>query len=149
MRSGAALFSQEGSGPPFQDCPDPEQQCGASNSQEIRFSEGLKKELVFGVLIIFTLTLGWPEKVRTLGELCLFFLEILFMLFLHRGEGREKERERNISGWLPLMCPLLGTWPETHRKCVLTGNRTRDPVVRRPVLNPLSRTGQGELCLLV
>ena len=25
-------------------------------------------------------------------------------LFLERGEGREKERERNINGWLPLMC---------------------------------------------
>ena len=31
-----------------------------------------------------------------------------FYLFLERGEGREKERERNISVWLPLMWPLLG-----------------------------------------
>ncbi|KAF6084333.1 hypothetical protein HJG60_008604 [Phyllostomus discolor] len=28
--------------------------------------------------------------------------------------------------------------------CALTGNRTGDPLVRRPVLNPLSYTSQGE-----
>ena len=33
-------------------------------------------------------------------------------LFLDRGEGKEKERVRNISMWLPLMCPLPGTWPQ-------------------------------------
>ena len=31
-----------------------------------------------------------------------------FYLFLERGEGREKERERNINVWLPLMCPPTG-----------------------------------------
>ena len=30
------------------------------------------------------------------------------------GERREKERERNINVWLPLACPLLGTWPTTQ-----------------------------------
>ena len=35
-------------------------------------------------------------------------------MFLERGEGREKERERNINVRLPLMCPLLGTWPATQ-----------------------------------
>ena len=63
-------------------------------------------------------------------------------LFLQKGEGREEERERNINVWLPLMCPLLGTWPATQA-CALTGNRTGDPLVCRLVLNPLSRTGQG------
>ena len=33
-------------------------------------------------------------------------------LFLERGEGRRKERERNINVWLPLKHPLLGTWPQ-------------------------------------
>ena len=42
-------------------------------------------------------------------------------LFLERGKGREKERERNINVWLPLMRPLLGTWPATQA-WVLTGN---------------------------
>ena len=35
-------------------------------------------------------------------------LVIRFYLFLERGEGREKEKERNINVWLPLLCPLLG-----------------------------------------
>ena len=33
-------------------------------------------------------------------------------VLLERGEGgRKKERERNINVWLPLVHPLLGTWP--------------------------------------
>ena len=56
-----------------------------------------------------------------------------FIYFLERGEGKG-ERERNISVWLPLMCPQLGTWPETQA-CALTGNRTSDPLVCRPVLS--------------
>ena len=44
--------------------------------------------------------------------------------------------------WLPLVCPILGTQPPTQA-CVLTGNWTRDPLFRRPVLNPLSHTSQG------
>ena len=55
----------------------------------------------------------------------LFILLVLkkdFMyLFLERGEGREKEGERNINVWLPPMHPLLGTWP-TIQACTLTGN---------------------------
>ena len=42
------------------------------------------------------------------------FINFIFRL----GEGREKERERNINVWLPLMHPLLGTWPITWA-CVL------------------------------
>ena len=48
-------------------------------------------------------------------------LKILFILFLERGEGKEKERERNINVWLPLVCPLLGTWPATEA-CALISN---------------------------
>ena len=62
-------------------------------------------------------------------------------LFLERGEGREKERERNINVWLPLACPVLGTWPATHA-CALTGNPIGDPLVHRPVLNSLSHISQ-------
>ena len=50
--------------------------------------------------------------------------------------------ERNINVRLPLSCPLLGTWPEIQA-CALTGNQTRDPLVCRPALNPLSYTNQG------
>ena len=63
-------------------------------------------------------------------------------LFLESGEGKEKERERNISVWLPLAHSLLGPWPATQA-CVLTGSRTRNPLVLRPALNPLSHTSRG------
>ena len=42
------------------------------------------------------------------------FFKILLGLFLERGEGREKDRERNINMWLPLPHPQLGTWPTTR-----------------------------------
>ena len=53
-------------------------------------------------------------------------------------------RERNINVWLPLMHPKLGTWPATQAHA-LTGNRTSDPLVHRPALNPLSHTSQESL----
>ena len=65
-------------------------------------------------------------------------------LFLKRGEGKEKERERSINLWLPLKHPLLGTWPATQ-VCDLTGNRTGNPLVHRHMLNPLSYTSPGDL----
>ena len=59
--------------------------------------------------------------------------------------GREGERERNINVWLPLAYPVLGTWPTTQA-CALTGNRTSDPLVRRPAFSPLNDTSQGSFC---
>ena len=61
-----------------------------------------------------------------------YFLKDFIYLFLERGEGRENERERNISVWLPLMWPPLGTWPTTQA-CALTGNWTSNPLVCRPM----------------
>ena len=61
--------------------------------------------------------------------------KILFYLFLESGEGKEKERERNISVLVPLAHTLLGTWPTTLA-CALTGSRTSDPLVPRLALNP-------------
>ena len=77
---------------------------------------------------------------------CLFFKDFIYLfiyLFLERGEGREKERKRSINVSLPLVHPLLGTWPATQA-CALTGNQTGDPLVCKPVLNPLSHTTQGK-----
>ena len=51
----------------------------------------------------------------------LILKKILFILFLEGGEEREIERARNINVWLPLVHPLLGTWPESQ-SCALTGN---------------------------
>ena len=66
---------------------------------------------------------------------------VLFILFLQRGERREKDRKRNINVWLPLVCPQMGTWPATQA-CALTGNLTSDPLVFRPAFNPLTHTSQ-------
>ena len=71
-----------------------------------------------------------------------FFFKDFIYLFLEKEGGRRKERERNINAWLPLTRPLLGTWPETQA-CALTENRTREPLVCRLALNPLSHICQG------
>ena len=47
-----------------------------------------------------------------------FFFKILLMYFLYRGEGREEERERSISAWLPLLWLTL----PTTQACALIGN---------------------------
>ena len=63
-------------------------------------------------------------------------------IYLERGEGGEKEMERNICVCLPLVHPQLGTWPTTQA-CALSGNRTGNPLVHWPALSPLSPTSQG------
>ena len=82
------------------------------------------------------------QKKVFLAHLFILFGKDFIYLFLDRGEGREKERERKVNVWLPLACPLLGTQPAIQA-CVLTGNRTCDPVVHRLALNPLRHTSQG------
>ena len=49
------------------------------------------------------------------------FLSLKDFIYLFLEKGRKKERERNISVWLPLVYPHLGTWP-TIQGCALTGN---------------------------
>ena len=83
------------------------------------------------------------ETERPLKVLLLFLKRFLF-IFRERGR-RKKEGERNVNVWLPLECPLLGTWPATQA-CALTGIPTSNILVLRPALNPLSHTSQG--CLL-
>ena len=64
------------------------------------------------------------NEVMTYFACCLFFfffLKKISSIYFQKGEGREKEREKNISVWLLLACPLLGTWPATQA-CALTGN---------------------------
>ena len=41
-----------------------------------------------------------------------FILDFTY-LFFREWKG-EKERRRNINVWLPLVHPLLGTWPATQ-----------------------------------
>ena len=85
--------------------------------------------------------------------LLLFFIKILFIHFQRNGKGGRKQGretlmcERHID-WLPLTHPEPGTRPATQA-CALTGNQTTDPLVRRPALNPLSHTSQGESVLFL
>ena len=71
-------------------------------------------------------------------------------LFLNRGEGREKERERNVS----LLCEretsicfclsYVPHWTEpTTQACTLAGNQTGDLRLCGPTPNQLSHAGQG------
>ena len=76
----------------------------------------------------------------------IFFNDFIY-LFLERREGKEKERERNINVWLPPTHPLPGTWP-LIQACALTRNQTGNPLVCRPVLNPLSYTSQSYILLI-
>ena len=72
-----------------------------------------------------------------------------FYLFLETGEGREKERERNINvpeihrSVASRMSPA-GTWLTTQA-CALTGNQIGDLLVHRPALSPLGHPSQGVL----
>ena len=75
-----------------------------------------------------------------------YFLKDFIYLFLEKGEGREKQKKRNINVWLPLMHLILGTWPTTQA-CAMTGNRTSNPLVHSLALSPLSHTSQGYLFL--
>ena len=61
----------------------------------------------------------------------------------------EKEKERKMCeiDWLPLTHSQWETWLAAQA-CALTGNRTCDLPVHRPVLNPLSHTSQGITILL-
>ena len=77
-----------------------------------------------------------------------FSFKDFIYLFLERGKGWEKENKRNINVCLPVIGPALGTWPATQA-CALTGNQTSDPLVRRPVLNPLSHTSQRKIFKLL
>ena len=70
------------------------------------------------------------------GNKSFFFFKVVFFkdfiyLFLERVEGKEKERERNISEWLSLVRPQLGTWL-TNQARALTGDQTGDPSVCSP-----------------
>ena len=95
------------------------------------------------ILVFFFHKLKVHGKSAWNKSLSAIFKKILFIL--DRGEGREKERERNINVWLPFTHPLLGTW-STTQACALTGNQTSDPVLCSLVLNPLSHTSQGSQC---
>ena len=67
---------------------------------------------------------------------------MLFIYFSEREEEKKKEREKKYQCVVaPHMTPT-GDLSRNPGMC-LTGNGTSDPLVHRPVLNPLSHTSQG------
>ena len=64
----------------------------------------------------------WCPYIRPgyFGRTAFFKKIFIFIYFLEKGEGREKEGERNID-WLPLACLQPGAWPTTQAYA-LTGN---------------------------
>ena len=73
-----------------------------------------------------------------------YFFKISFIYFREKGEGGEKERERNMDVCLVAShTPQPRIWPATQARA-LTGNQTGNLSVRRPVLSPLSHTSQGD-----
>ena len=69
------------------------------------------------------------------------FLKFYLIIFRER-EGREKERERNINVWLPLVCPATGDLAHNPGMCP-DWESNCNPLIRRPALSPLSHTSQG------
>ena len=61
------------------------------------------------------------------------------------GEGKDKERERNISVCLPLARPQLGGPGSQPRHVPWLGIKPADPLLCRLARNPLSHTSQGTL----
>ena len=96
------------------------------------------------ILSLMRIRICWSQMFCSfsLPALESFFKKDFVYLFLDRGEGRAKERERNINVWFPLMHLLLGTWPAIQA-CALTGNWTSNYLVHGPALNPLSHTSWG------
>ena len=109
---------------------------GAANGNWENYvrSLGAYSEGDWGITALCTMFLASFLKI----VLFIYFLDFVY-LFLERGEGKEKEGERNINVWLPLPRPSLGTWPAPKARA-LTGNRTSNALVGRPMLNPLSHT---------
>ena len=78
---------------------------------------------------------------RWAWNISFFFFKGFIYLFLERGEGREKEREKNISVWLPLSSLAPGTQSATQA-CGPIRNWTSNPLVCRLALSPLSHTNK-------
>ena len=103
--------------------------------RELRIREATSSDLIFRSLELFS--------EMAISMFSWIFKKYFIYLFLQRRGGKGKERERKINVWLPFAHPLLGTWPATQA-CALTGNRTGNPLVHRPALNPLSYISQGQ-----
>ena len=125
----------------------------SSSSQEISFTTFLCQSVSSSIFHYFHyqilkpfLNLFSSSSSQPVGPLAILpmhaFLKKKYFIYLFlEGEGG---RKRNTNVWLSLTHPVLGTWPVTQA-CALTGNRTCDPLLHRPELNPLSHTSQDPM----
>ena len=106
------------------------------------------KSLDLIVLLEFTLFFSIIPT-ATLTLLTKLFVCFFKVLFIFREREREGEREGMKHQCVVASCtPLRGTWPATQA-CALIRNRTSDPLVCKPLLNPLSYTSQGKLLVFL
>ena len=75
----------------------------------------------------------------------MFFKDFIY-LYLERGEGREKERERNISVFASHVAPS-GHLARTPGMCP-DWESNQQHLDSQPMLNPLSYTSQGRFPIL-
>ena len=75
-----------------------------------------------------------------------FFKRFYLFIFRERGKQGEREGEKH-------QCVVASHTPPTGdpaetQACTQTGNPINDPLIGRPLLNPLSHTSQDPLSLL-
>ena len=63
--------------------------------------------LALGILLSLTQKPPIWSRALLKNVYCFLFKDFIY-LFLEGEEGKEKERERNINVWLPLVCPPTG-----------------------------------------
>ena len=84
-------------------------------------------EIETSIIAIFTTEETAPEEGNLLGlepnflTLKFTIFSFKFIYFIFREKGREKKRERNISVWLPLMCPPTGDLAHNPGMCPRLG----------------------------
>ena len=69
------------------------------------------------------------------------FFKRFYLFTFWEGKGGRKRRDTSVCGCL-LHAPYWRPDPQPQA-CAVSGNQTRNPLVRSPVLNPLGHTSQG------
>ena len=89
-----------------------------------------------------TLGLGFYPEMEIIGKF--FFLISLYFFYLILLIFRERKRKRGRETSMCGCHPCAPNWgPSQQLRHVPIGNQTRDPLVHRLALNPLSQTSQG------
>ena len=97
---------------------------------------------VLSLLFLPSCIFTFLKNYRLISLFCfLFFLKILFIF---RERGRRREREGNISVWLPLACPQMGNLACNPGMCP-DWETNQQRFGSQASTNPLSHTRQGSL----